>query len=171
MNLDSRIKDILYIADCFTTENYRQYVGTECYMTDFIDRFRDLSLCKKAVLIRIADGLDTPYVSDGDYFRFCLASVFVEQKQTELRPFTINEFNERFEFGEYITFRRKDRTRYFYAIYNGNEYMSETADDPDDDGVHLGAYAISLQDLFNDYEYEHRVSDEWMPFGVEKKST
>ena len=167
MNLDSRIKDILYIADCFTTENYRQYVGTECYMTDFIDRFRDLSMCKKAVLTRIADGLDSPYVHDEVYFRFCLASVFVEQKQTELRPFTINEFNRRFEFGERITFRLKDRTRYFYLPYIGNEYMSEDKDYPDEDGVNFGSYAISLQDLFDDYEY--RVGDEWRPFGVEKE--
>lgn len=166
MKLDPRIKDILYIADCFTTYNYQKYVGTECYMTDFIDCFRDLSMCKKAVLTKIADGLDTPYVSGEDYFRFCLASVFVEQKQTELRPFTLNEFTERFELGEYIRFRLKDRTRSFCAQYIGNEYRSETEDDPDDDGVHLGAYAISLQDLLDDYEY--RVGDEWRPFGVEE---
>ena len=164
MNLDSRIKDILYIADCFTTDTYKKYIGTKCYMTDFIDRFRDLSLCKKAILTGVVDGIDTPYVSDTGYFKFCLASVFVEQKQTELRPFTLNEFSERFKYGEYITLRRKDRTRYFCTPYNGNEYRSKTEDDPDDDGVHLGAYAISLQDLFDDYEY--RVSDEWRPFGV-----
>ena len=167
MKLDSRIKDILYIADCFTTDNYQKYVGTECYMTDFIDRFRDLSLCKKAVLTRIADGLDTPYVSDGDYFRFCLASVFVEQKQPDFRPFTLEEFDEKFELGKPITFRLKDRIKTFYLPYMGSEYVSETEDDPDDDGVHLGAYAISLQDLFNDYEYQ--VSDEWRPFGVSKE--
>lgn len=167
MNLDSRIKDILYIADCFTTDSYQKYVGTECYMTDFIDRFRDLSMCKKAVLTRIADGLDSPYVHDEVYFRFCLASVFVEQKQPDFRPFTLEEFNERFEFGEYITFRLKDRTRSFYVPYNGNEYRSETEGGPDDDGVHLGAYAISLQDLFNDYEYW--VVDGWKPFGVEEE--
>lgn len=166
MKLDSRIKDILYIADCFTVDTYKKYIGTECYMTDFIDRFRDLSMCKKAVLTRIADGLDSPYVHDEVYFRFCLASVFVEQKQMELRPFTLEEFNERFEYGEYITFRLKDRTRSFCTPYNGNEYKSETEDDPDD-GVHLGAYAISLQDLFNDYEY--CVGDDWRPFGVEKE--
>ena len=167
MKLDSRIKDILYIADCFTTDNYQKYIGTECYMTDFIDRFRDLSMCKKAVLTRIADGLDSPYVHDEVYFRFCRASVFVEQKQTELRPFTLEEFSERFEYGEYITFRLKDRTRSFCVPYNGNEYRSETEDDPDDDGVHLGAYAISLQDLFNDYEYYIEDGEQWLPFGVE----
>lgn len=167
MNLDSRIKDILYIADCFTTETYKKYIGTECYMTDFIDRFRDLSMCKKAVLTRITDGLDTPYVSDGDYFRFCLASVFVEQKQPDFRPFTLEEFDEKFELGKPITFRLKDRIKTFYLPYMGSEYVSETEDDPDDDGVHLGAYAISLQDLFNDYEYW--VVDGWKPFGVAKE--
>ena len=94
----------------------------------------------------------------------------MEQKQTELRPFTLEEFNERFGFGEYITFRLKDRTRYFCTPYNGNEYRSETKDDPDDDGVHLGAYAISLQDLFNDYECYIEDGEQWLPFGVEKST-
>ena len=167
MNLDSRIKDILYIADCFTTDNYQKYVGTECYFSKEISNFSDLDNCTRGKLDAVYDDSVLPYVSKGQHFSFCLASVFVEQKQTELRPFTLDEFNERFEYGEYITFRRKDRTRYFCTPYNGNEYKSETEDDPDDDGVHLGAYAISLQDLFDDYEY--RVGDEWRPFGVAKE--
>lgn len=166
MNLDSRIKDILYIADCFTAETYKKYIGTECYMTSEISDYSNLDKCIKAVLRRVEDDEIYPYKSDKQTFQFCLASVFVEQKQTELRPFTLEEFNERFEFGEYITFRRKDRTRYFYTPYNGIEYKSETEGDPDD-GVHLGAYAIGLQDLFNDYE--HWVVDGWKPFGVSKE--
>ena len=169
MNLDSRIKDILYIADCFTTDNYQKYVGTECYFSDEISRFSDLDKCTKATLAAIYENNALPYVANNRSFKFCLASVFVEQKQTELRPFTLSEFNERFEFGEYLMFRLKDRTRSFCVPYNGNEYRSDEAeDDPDDDGVHLGAYAISLQDLFDDYEY--CVGDEWKPFGVEKST-
>lgn len=167
MNLDSRIKDILYIADCFTTETYKKYVGTECYMTSEISDYSNLDKCIKAVLRRVEDDEIYPYKSDKQTFQFCLAPVFVEQKKPELRPFTLSEFNERFEYGEYITFRLKDRTRSFYVPYNGNEYRSETEGDPDD-GVHLGAYAISLQDLFNDYEYW--VVDGWKPFGVEKST-
>lgn len=166
MNLDSRIKDILFIADCFTTGNYRQYIGTECYFSLEISNFANLDNCTKGKLDAVYDDSILPYGSDSRGFKFCLAGVFVEQKQSELRPFTLNEFTERFELGEYIRFRLKDRTRSFCAQYIGNEYRSETEDDPDDDGVHLGAYAISLQDLFDDYEY--RVGDEWKPFGVEK---
>ena len=167
MKLDSRIKDILYIADCFTTDNYQKYVGTECYMTSEISDYSNLDKCIKAVLRRVEGDEIYPYKSDKQTFQFCLASVFVEQKQTELRPFTLSEFNERFDFEEYITFRLKDRTRSFCVPYNGNEYRYETKDDPDDDWVHLGAYAISLQDLFDDYEY--RVGDEWRSFGVAKE--
>lgn len=166
MNLDSRIKDILYIADCFTTDTYRKYIGTECYFSNDISRFSDLDQCIRGKLDEVYDDSVLPYASKERGFSFCLASVFVEQKQTELRPFTLDEFNERFEYGEYITFRRKDRTRSFYVPYNGNEYRSETEGDPDD-GVHLGAYAIGLQDLFNDYEYW--VVDGWKPFGVAKE--
>lgn len=168
MNLDSRIKDILYIADCFTTDTYQKYVGTECYMTSEISDYSNLDKCIKAVLRRVEDDEIYPYKSDKQTFQFCLASVFVEQKQTELRPFTLDEFNERFEYGEYITFRRKDRTRYFCTSYNGNEYKSETEGDLDD-GVHLGAYAIGLQDLFNDYEYRVGDGNDWKPFGVAKE--
>lgn len=166
MNLDSRIKDILYIADCFTVDTYKKYIGTECYFSNEISNFSDLDQCTRGTLDAVYDDSVLPYGSKERGYSFCLASVFVEQKQTEYRPFTLDEFNERFEYGEYITFRRKDRTRSFYVPYNGNEYRSETEGDPDD-GVHLGAYAIGLQDLFNDYEYW--VVDGWKPFGVKEE--
>lgn len=167
MKLDSRIKDILYIADCFTVDNYKQYIGTECYFSNEISNFADLDNCTKGNLDAVYDDSVLPYGSKERGYSFCLASVFVERKQPDFRPFTINEFNRRFEFGARITFRLKDRTRYFYLPYIGNEYLSEDKDYPDEDGVHLGVYAISLQDLFNDYEY--RVGDEWRPFGVAKE--
>lgn len=167
MNLDSRIKDILYIADCFTTDNYQKYVGTECYMTDFIDRFRDLSMCKKAVLTRIADGLDTPYVSDGDYFRFCLASVFVEQKQTELRPFTLEEFNERFPVGQPIKFRGKGKVKdELYLILLGfriSQCNSKTIP-----YIYIGYIPFTLNELFDEYEWLETDTGVWMPFGVKE---
>jgi hypothetical protein len=166
VNLDSRIKDILYIADCFTTDNYQKYIGTECYLTNEISNFANLDNCTKGKLDAVYDDSILPYGSDSRGFKFCLASVFVEQKQTELRPFTLEEFKKKYFYGEYITFRLKDRTRSFCLPYNGNEHMSETENYPDEDSVHLGAYAISLQDLFDDYEY--KAGDEWKPFGVEK---
>ena len=168
MNLDSRIKDILYIADCFTTETYKKYIGTECYMTSEISDYSNLDKCIKAVLRRVEDDEIYPYKSDKQTFQFCLASVFVEQKHPDFRPFTLEEFDEKFELGKPITFRLKNRIKTFYLPYMGSEYVSETEDDPDDDGVHLGAYAISLQDLFDDYEYRVGDGDEWRPFGVEK---
>lgn len=167
MNLDPRIKDILYIADCFTTENYRQYIGTECYFSNEISKFANLDNCTRGKLDAVYDDSVLPYGSKERGYSFCLASVFVEQKETELRPFTLSEFNARFEYGEYLSFRRKDRTRSFCVPYNGNEFRSETEDDPDDYFVHLGAYALSLQDLFDDYEY--KVGDDWKPFGVAKE--
>lgn len=167
MNLDSRVKDILYIADCFTVDTYKKYIGTECYMTDFIDRFRDLSLCKKAVLTRIADGLDTPYVSDGDYFRFCLASVFVEQKQTELRPFTLEEFNERFPVGQPIKFRGKGKVKdELYLILLGfriSQCNSKTIP-----YIYIGYIPFTLNELFDEYEWQETDTGVWMPFGVKE---
>ena len=166
MNLDSRIKDILYIADCFTTDTYKKYIGTECYFSNELSNFANLDNCTRGTLDAVYDDSVLPYGSKERGYSFCLASVFVEQKQTELKPFTLEEFNERFEYGEYVTFRRKDRTRSFCVPYNGNEYRSETEDDTDD-GVHLGAYSFSLQYLFDDYEL--KVGDGWKPFGVEEK--
>lgn len=167
MNLDSRIKDILYIADCFTVDTYKKYIGTECYFSNEISNFANLDNCTRGNLDAVYDDSVLPYGSKERGYSFCLASVFVEKKQTELRPFTLEEFDERFELGKPVTFRLKDRIKTFYLPYMGSEYVSETEDDPDDDGVHLGAYAISLQDLFDDYEY--RVGDEWRPFGVEEE--
>ena len=168
MNLDSRIKDILYIADCFTVDTYKKYIGTECYLTNEISNFANLDNCTKGKLDAVYDDSVLPYGSKERGYSFCLASVFVEQKQTELRPFTLEEFDERFELGKPITFRFKDRIKTFYLPYIGSEYVSETEDDPDD-GVHLGAYAISLQDLFDDYEYYVEDGEQWLPFGIEKE--
>jgi hypothetical protein len=140
------------------------------YTSDFQPfDFSDLDQCTRGTLDAVYDDSVLPYASKERGFSFCLASVFVEQKQTELRPFTLEEFDERFELGKPITFRFKDRIKTFYLPYIGSEYVSETEDDPDDDGVHLGAYAISLQDLFNDYEYRVGDGDEWRPFGVEEE--
>lgn len=167
MKLDSRIKDILYIANCFTTKLYRNYIGTECYFSNEISNFSDLDQCTKGKLDAVYDDSVLSYASDSRGFKFCLAPIYVKQKETELRPFTLEEFNERFEFGEYVTFRFKDRTHYFCLPYLGYEYMSETEDDPNEDGVNFGAYAISLQSLFDNYEYYVEDGEQWLPFGVE----
>lgn len=159
----------MYIADCFTVDTYKKYIGTECYFSNEISNFASLDNCTKGKLDAVYDDSVLPYGSKERGYSFCLASVFVEQKQTELRPFTLEEFDEKFELGKPITFRLKDRIKTFYLPYMGSEYVSETEDDPVDDGVHLGAYAISLQDLFNDYEYRVGDGDEWRPFGVAKE--
>lgn len=167
MKLDPRIKDILYIADCFTTDNYQKYVGTECYMTDFIDRFRDLSMCKKAVLTKIADGLDTPYVSDEDYFRFCLASVFVEEKPKEkFIPFRyLKELADAgIEVGKVISIRNKN-----YDAVVANVLVTEINYNPTDAEVidiTLGATGYEFPTLLNSYMLQ--VDGEWKPFGVEE---
>lgn len=167
MNLDSRIKDILYIADCFTTDNYQKYVGTECYMTSEISDYSNLDKCIKAVLRRIEDDEIYPYKSDKQTFQFCLASVFVEPKQTELRPFTLSEFTEKFPVGQPIKFRSKgDVVRELYLILLG--YRLALSKDQTVPYISIGHFTYLLDELFDHYEWWDPATGGWALFGVEE---
>lgn len=173
---DPRINNEHCIRAPFTVDTAKQYIGKRGYFTDDLFNFSNLDSCCDGMLVSVESDNRHPYycgISDEGViikgnFSFFLSAEFVEEKSKEqkYRPFTLEEFNERFEFGEYITFRLKDKTRYFCTPYNGNEYRSETEDDPVDDGVHLGAYSFSLLELFNNYELQ--AEDDWLPFGVEE---
>lgn len=168
MNLDSRIKDILYIADCFTTETYKKYIGTECYMTSEISDYSNLDKCIKAVLRRVEDDEIYPYKSDKQTFQFCLASVFVEQKQTELRPFTLEEFIEKFPVGQPIKFRSKnDEVRELYLILLG--YRLALSKDQTVPYISIGHFTYLLDELFDHYEWQETDTGDWRPFGVTKE--
>lgn len=167
MNLDSRIKDILYIADCFTVDTYKKYIGTECYMTSEISDYSNLDKCIKAVLRRVEDDEIYPYKSDKQTFQFCLASVFVEQKQTELRPFTLEEFNERFPVGQPIKFRGKGKVKdELYLILLGfriSQCNSKTIP-----YIYIGYIPFTLNELFDEYEWQETDTGVWKPFGVKE---
>lgn len=168
MNLDSRIKDILYIADCFTTDTYQKYIGTECYMTSEISDYSNLDKCIKAVLRRVEDDEIYPYKSDKQTFQFCLASVFVEQKQTELRPFTLSEFIEKFPVGQPIKFRSKgDVVRELYLILLG--YRLALSKDQTIPYISIGHFTYLLDELFDEYEWQETDTGDWVPFGVKEE--
>lgn len=63
---------------------------------------------------------------------------------------------------QFIGFRSKHSTSRYDLVYNGYEI--------DTFGtvyIHLGSMAFTLNELFNNYEYELN-SFEWLPFGVEE---
>ena len=91
-----------------------------------------------------------------------------EPKEPKARPFTIDEFNERFKLGSSVHFAEKDggherRVMYIgYCIDKGEAY------------VYLGPRVYKLQDLFDDHklaiayvEKDGREDPMWGVFGVD----
>ena len=53
-------------------------------------------------------------------------------------------------------------------MFVGYDYADEKSDNPSLDSIHLGACLFSLQELFDNYEYQYMYSEIWKPFGVKE---
>lgn len=89
-------------------------------------------------------------------------------KETIARPFTIDEFNERFKLGSPVHFAEKDGGYERYAMYTG--YCI----DKSEAWVSLGRNAYKLNDLFDNYKLaigyvkkDGREEPIWGVFGVD----
>lgn len=169
MKLDKRVKENALIGHCFNSEELKRFIGQECYFTDNLENFSDLTDSLKGVLKAVSPDAVDCYVAEAKVngspaefsYAFCLPAVFVEKKPEEkkYRPYTIEEFcNEGFEI---IVFREKDcPSREFHLRYNGYRKCDNVYK------VILGNISYTLSDLFEDFERFY--NGRWFPFGVEE---
>ena len=176
MKLDKRVKENALIGHCFNFEELKKYIGKECYFTDDLEDFSDLTNTLKGVLKAVGPDAEECYLVKyelngqpaGLHYTFCLPAEFVEEKpadkpeEKKYRPYTIEEFcNEGFEI---IVFRERDcPSREFHLRYNGYRKCDNVYK------VILGNISYTLSDLFEDFEYLDS-DGEWKPFGVEKST-
>ena len=167
--LDPRIKDRKYIFDCFNADEAKKYIGKKCYMTDYFERFVDVDITAKCILGKIED--DSHFVSKtGMPFDYCLPAEFVAAKEKKFRPYTLMEFEDKFHMGQPIKFREKGKVgNEKYLILNGyshrqsNESNGETIT-----SIYIGAIPYTLDELFNEYEWQEHYTEDFEPFGVEE---
>lgn len=148
-----------------------EFIGKEGYFSN-----NDFSVYIKGILksVLVSDKVDYPYTNKYDnhgfdYFIPKDSAVFIEEpKKKTYRPYKdFAEFANHMGLRDsdkvqFIGFRSKHSTSRYDLVYNGYEVDSFGTV-----YIHLGSLAFTLNELFNNYEYELN-SFELVPFGVLK---
>lgn len=166
MKLDPRIKALSDILTCFDNERAKQFIGQKGYFTDDLYRFSDVLSCYHDTLTNVKDNDDDNYIfndDDNHYWDLFIPESRLLIEKKKYRPFDSKTFEQHFDIGSVIEFRKKDEKKLIYKEtiestsrdYNLNEFY-----------VEIGEYTYTLSDLFEDFELFE--NGEWKPFGVEE---
>ena len=171
MKLDPKIK-VKKIFDCFSdVEEVKKYYGKEVYCADFTENFSNLKLyTNKRKLKTFYTQECKPFLCGGQMYRYALPCEFVEQEK-QYRPYTLNEFLDKYTVCANIRIRQKDRTCQYFGKLIGYEFPTDPntgKQKGDNDAVVcIGGYNFKLTELFTDYEQYDNMKDIWVPCGVE----
>ena len=166
MKLDPRIKSLSDILSCFDIERAKQFIGQKGYFTDDLYRFSDVLSCYHDTLTNVKDNDDDNYLfkdDDNHYWDLFIPESRLLIEKKKYRPFDSKTFEQHFDIGSVIEFRKKDEKNLIYKEtiestsrdYNLNEFY-----------VEIGEYTYTLSDLFEDFELFE--NGEWKPFGVKE---
>lgn len=166
MKLDSKIKSLSDILTCFDNETAKSFIGQKGYFTDDLYRFSDVLSCYYDTLTNVKDNDDDNYIfndDDNHYWDLFIPESRLLIEKKKYRPFDSKTFEQHFDIGSVIEFRKKDEKNRIYKEtiestardYNINEFY-----------VEIGEYTYTLSDLFEDFELFE--NGEWKPFGVEE---
>lgn len=164
MKLDPRIKKDKRPLSCFDTEQAKEFLGKECYLSNSIADYADLNNVTAKRILDDVSNTSIPYSSNpaGIYF-YCLPCEWVKEPEKKYRPYTIKDFEKAFldkEFDDFIIFRDKhDHGNVYTMRYNGNYVRGKY------EYICLGAKNYSFESLFENYEVADYDGD-WQPFGV-----
>lgn len=160
MDLDPRIKDRTYIFDCFNSDEVSKYIGKVCYLSNDISNFSDLDMVDIDTLHYIGEG----YFYGGDkQFMFCLPFDFVKEKEKEYKPFDPETFEQRYNVGSVIKYRRKGAIHLVYkAMITSTTFNENTKEF----FIYMRGLSYTLKELFEDYELFEK--GEWKPFGIKE---
>lgn len=165
MELDKRIKEGKKPLTCFDIEEAKQFIGKECYFSNYLCNFNNInSIAPRALLHNITEDKDAsnPYYSCPGYFAYCLPCEWVEEekKEPKYRPFKDHaEYKEYLNDGiieSWIQIREKLTGEVSELMYVGGSGAI----------ICLGAYSFDLNNLFYDFELFNESTCEWQPFGV-----
>ena len=180
MKLDSRILEGKKPLTCFDIEEAKKYVGKDCYFSSKFENFENLSKVPHATLHNVDDS-HTPfqcYGKDGVlcYDCFILPCEWVKDPEKKYRPYSLNEFLNKHEIGDKITYRLKlDKQPENFIrrqdMICGYQIETGKADVPGEGLINLGGMCVSLQAMFNIYETPNNYlyPEVWQPFGVVDK--
>ena len=169
MKLDSRIENGKRPLTCFDAELAEAYVGRQCYFSDVLSAFADLSdktndsLIYKGILLKVwQDGSDPYETALHRFYTFCLPRDWVTGvEEKKYRPFAnTKEFfiKTNFEAGDLIHIRSKTYNIEYHPMLIGWT----------DEELMLGnLQGMSFDELFQRFELWDG-EDNFIPFGVEE---
>ena len=154
-------KDVFSI---FNPLEAKEYIGSEGYfaytLSELQERVENNFTC---LLEKIDEEIVAPYMNDyKKRFSLFLPANKVIKVEKKWRPFSPTEFEERFKIGQVVTFRSRGSDYHGKWLYEGYATGGTLSDRY---VLYLGA-RFSLEELFNDYEYQD-ADGNWRRFGVE----
>lgn len=167
MKLDKRIENERLIYTPFATTKPKLH--EKGYFTDNIQSFNNLKNCRYGELIN-HDNSQYSYCCEfngGDaWFAFYIPESSLKREEKQFRPYTLMEFNDKFTVGQPIKFRQKGKVgceRYFLLNgYQHEQYNGQTIT-----YIYIGQSGYTLQELFEEYEWQEHYTEDFEPFGVE----
>lgn len=179
MELDPRIILLTDIITCFDEDQNRarQCIGKMGYFSDDMMEFNDLNSCVYGELTDYGIYDHYPFrcsTDNIDHAFFIPESVLKPKpkKKVEYRPYTLNEFLDKYRVCTNIRIRQKDKKCQYFGKLTGYSFPTDpsTGEQRQDDNVIvcIGGYNFKLIELFRDYEqYVDMEEDKWVPCGVE----
>lgn len=172
MKLDKRIKSKSDILSCFDIENAKEFVFVDQkgYFANEISSFCDINICKYGTLGSVlGDQQESFYMSETEEsFSFFIPDSELlprKPKEKQYRPYTLNEFKDKFHIGQPICFRKTGEVgNERYLILNG--YSNCKLFDEITTDIYIGRGAYTLDELFNKYEWQVSDTEDFQPFGV-----
>ena len=184
--LDKRIKKVTDIKTPFSEdfEELSNYIGFNAYGADDANCFHDLDVCFFGALKRVSnesyDSLNFSFTIDNGKpegampFRYMILEKDLEpkeKKEKSYRPYTLNEFLDKYMVCANIRIRQKDKRCQYFGKLIGYQFPTDPntgKQKGDNDAiVCIGGYNFKLIELFNDYEQYDNMKDIWVPCGVE----
>ena len=168
MKLDPRIKSLSDILTPFDTERAERFERKKGFFANSIDCFRaGEPYCKYGTLLDVFDTPDQadPFQrrEDGDLYSFFLPESSLIPEGKKYRPYTPEEFCDKFQIGQPIKFRLRggDEIGNFLLIGYWQKQSKEDA------YIYIGRGSYDLEELFENYEWRDDGTGSWVPFGVE----
>ena len=164
MKLDPRIKALSDILTCFDIERAEQFIGQKGYFADDLSDYDSLENGEYGTLTEVLDN-EVPFKVDNRcHWKYFILECSLKPKEKQYRPYTINEFIEKFHFGDSIILRPKNhKSLQFNVVHNG--YAVDAGSN--EIKLYLGCGVYTLPELFQ--SYERFYCGRWYPFGVEVK--
>jgi hypothetical protein len=161
MELDKRILPGKRPLTCFDTEEAKQFIGKECYLSNSFSDYADLNNVTAKRILDDVSNTSIPYSSNpAGIYCYCLPCLWVKQPEKKYREYKdLDEFFDvtGLEIGDLIKLK-----------FPGNNVAELLIVGGCDNGLFIGIHKYTFKQLFELVEIS--ISGEWQPFGVEDAS-